>query len=144
MNILDLSQSPPPSVAIDTTAQRAAAVLRRSQSGAVIVLEKGKMVGVLSERDLVYRCVGKGLDPRRTKVSEIMTPDVATVGPDASREFAFELMTARHIRHLAVVDARNRPIGLLSLRTLAQAQVESAADQIRTLQAFAGADAPGG
>jgi CBS domain-containing protein len=144
MSILRLAQSPPPSVAAATTAQKAVKVLRRARCGALIVLDKGRMVGVLSERDLVHRVVGKGLDPRVVRVSEIMTTDVAKVGPDATWEAAFDLMTDRHIRHLAIVDARGRPVGLLSLRNLAEARIESAADQIRTLQSFAGADSAGG
>ena len=52
---------------------------RRSQSGAVLVLEKGRLVGILSERDLVLRVIGEGRDPRKTRVSEVMTTTVDNI-----------------------------------------------------------------
>lgn len=138
MKILELAQSPPPTVDADATAQKAARVFRKSRSGAVLVLSRGKLVGILSERDLVLRVVGKGLDPHRVKVSKIMTRPIEWVAPDATPEAAFDLMAVSHIRHLAIVDSKARPVGLLSMRRVAEARIESAADQLRTLEAMAG------
>jgi CBS domain-containing protein len=73
-----------------------------------------------------------------------MTREVVTATPDERIEEACEKMQRRHIRHLVVVDAKDRPVGLASLRTLAQAGLERAADQLRSLEAFVGADGPGG
>jgi len=138
MNVLELAQSPPPVVDAEATAQKAARVFRKSRSGAVLVLSRGNLAGILSERDVVLRVVGKGLDPHRVKVSQIMTRPVEWVGPEATPEAAFDLMTANHVRHLAVVDKKARPVGLLSLRRVAEARIESASDQLRTLEAMAG------
>ncbi len=143
MKILDIAQSPPPSVAADATAQQAARRFRKSRSGALVVLARGKLVGILSERDLVLRVVARGLDPHKVRVSTIMTKPVESTGPGATLEGAFDLMQACHVRHLAVVDAKDRPIGLLSLRRVAEARIESASDQLRTLESFVGADTAG-
>ena len=143
MRIIDLAQSPPPTVEADATAQKAARVFGKSQSGAAIVVSRGKVVGMLSERDLVRRVVGKGLDPHKVRVSKIMSKPVEWVGPDATPEAAFDLMAVNHIRHLAVLDSKERPVGLLSMRKVAEARIESASDQLRTLEAFAGAGTAG-
>ena len=143
MKILDIAQSPPPTVAADATAQKAARVLRKSRSGAALVLARGKLVGIVSERDLVHRVVGKGLDPHRVLVSKIMSRPVEWVGPDATLEAAFDLMQTCHVRHLAVAGPGDRPAGLLSLRRVAEARIESASDQLRTLESFVGADTAG-
>jgi CBS domain-containing protein len=143
MKVKELAQSPPPTVDADATAQKAARVFRRSRSGAALVLARGKLVGILSERDLVLRVVGKGLDPHRVKVAEIMSRPVEWVGPEATPEAAFDLMAANHVRHLAVVDGKARPIGLLSMRRVAEARIESASEQLRTLEAMAGVGTAG-
>src|SRR5690349_9431909 len=103
MKVLDLAQSPPPTVSVEATAQKAARVFRKSRSGAALVLARGKLVGILSERDLVLRVVARGLDPHRTRVGKVMSAPVEWVGPDATVEAAFDLMASNHIRHLAVV-----------------------------------------
>ena len=143
MKILDISQSPPPSVAADATAQQAARRFRKSRSGALVVVARGRLVGILSERDLVLRVVAKGLDPHKVRVSKIMSKPVEWVGPDATIEGAFDLMQSCHVRHLAVVDGKERPVGLLSLRRVAEARIESASEQLRTLESFVGADTAG-
>ena len=143
MKAFDIAQSPPPAVHAGATAQQAARVLRRSQSGAVLVLARGRMAGILSERDVVLRVVGKGLDPHRVRVAKIMSTPVEWVGPDATIEAAFDLMVANHVRHLAVLDAKERPIGLLSMRKVAEARIESATDQLRTLELLAGVGTAG-
>ena len=143
MNVLDLAQSPPPTIDVEATAQKAARVFRKSKSGAALVTSRGKLVGILSERDIVLRVVGKGLDPHRVKVGRVMSRPVEWVGPDATAEGAFDLMAANHVRHLAVVDAKSRPVGLLSLRRVAEARIESAAEQLRTLEAMAGVGTAG-
>ncbi len=143
MRILDIAQKPPPAVAAEATAQKAARVLRKSRSGALVVTAGGKIAGILSERDIVLRVVGKGLDPHRVRVSRIMSTPVERVAPDASLEDAFDLMKTSHVRHLVVVDAKSRPVRLLSLRKVAEARIESATDQLRSLESFVGAETAG-
>jgi CBS domain-containing protein len=138
MSILRFAQSPPPSVTASTMVFNAVRVLQRSRSGALAVLDDGKLVGVLSERDLVHRVIGKGRDPAKTRVGDVMTRDVERVGENATLDEAYDLMSARHIRHLVVTDRQGRPVGLLSHRAIAQAEIESATSRLGRLPTFVG------
>ncbi len=142
MTILRLAQSPPPPVAAATTVAKAIRIFRKSRSGALAVLDGGKLVGVVSERDLVHRVLGKGRDPTKTRIADVMSRDVERVGEDASVEQAYDLMSARHIRHLVVTDRTNRPVGLLSQRSVAQAQIDAAAGRLTRLHSFVGDEIP--
>ncbi len=143
MNVGRIAASPPPSVAADVSVQRAVRPFRNSRSGALLVLDRGRLAGVLAERDVVLRVVGRGLDPRVTKVADVMTKPVDSVRADTPVEYAFDLMSSRRIRHLAVVDDQDRPIGLLSIRAVARACLECAAEQLKTLEACVGAESAG-
>lgn len=143
MKILDLAQTPPPSVPADTTASKAVESLAQSRTGALAVTEDGRLTGVLSERDLVHRVVGAGNDPRRTLVRDVMTRDPVTATAETSVDDAFQLMIGRRVRHLVIVDAEGRPLGIVSLRVIAQERMANAADTIRILQDYTN-DALGG
>jgi CBS domain-containing protein len=136
-SILRHAESPAPSVAAGAGVRKAVEVLRRAQSGALVVLDRGKLVGVLSERDLVMRVLGEGRDPETTRVSEVMTAPVEEVTSDATLDGVLRVMGARHIRHVVVVDARRRPLGLLSMRNVARARIDQAFEELRTLEEFA-------
>jgi CBS domain-containing protein len=144
MSLTALAKKPPPSIAVGTSVQKSVAAFHKARCGALLVMDGARLVGILSERDLVHRVVGEGRDPRKTLVEEVMTSHVDTVPTDANAEEAFALMTERRIRHLAVVSPRGRPVGLLSLRDVAQARLASAAEQLSTLEQFVTADGPGG
>lgn len=104
-----------PSIAAETTIRAAAEVLDHFNVGAVVVLEGDRLVGVLSERDIIRRCIAQGADPVTSKVADAMTRDPQTVqGTDAVAE-AFARMTDGHFRHMPVMEG-DRCIGLLSVR----------------------------
>ena len=85
--------------------------------GALPVLQDGKLVGVVSERDYARKVILKDKSSKQTRVSEIMTREVVTVTSGERVEACMELMQRHHIRHLVVVDA-GVVIGMLSLRDL--------------------------
>jgi CBS domain-containing protein len=85
--------------------------------GAVLVAEHGRLVGICSERDINQRIVAKGLDPAIVPISEIMTADPATVGPDDTPTHALAMMRRIGCRHLPVM-AGERIVGMLSIRDL--------------------------
>ena len=134
MTLFELAQSPVPSIASDTIACKAVEALRRFRSGALVVTDGGKLAGLLTEWDLVHRVVGEGRDPRTTTVGDVMTRNPATANPETSMDAAFELMIARRVRHLVLIDDAGRPVGLVPLRVLAKAQMGRAADTIQILQ----------
>jgi CBS domain-containing protein len=111
------------------TAQVATATLRSSvadiarmmasvESGAVPVTDEGKVVGLVTDRDLVLRVMAEGL-PFDTPVSEVMTRDVETCGEDETVADAAARMGSRQIRRLVVVGERGDLTGILSLGDIA-------------------------
>jgi CBS domain-containing protein len=109
------------SVKPTSTIAEAARVMRDNNIGSVLVMDESeRLVGILTERDIVYKIVaeGKGLD---TSVEEVMTRDIITIREDATIAEAARLMIGMNVRHLPVVDARGRVVGVLSLRDLARA-----------------------
>jgi CBS domain-containing protein len=77
----------------------------------------GSLAGIVSERDCLRRCVLKGRDPRKTRVSAIMTREVVTATPGARISRCMNLMHRHHIRHLPIV-RRGRPLAIVSMQDL--------------------------
>lgn len=106
-----------PDHGIDT----AAAVMRGEAAGFLPVLDHGRLVGVVTDRDIVLRWLADGGgDPHEVTVGEIMTTDPVAVGPDEELEEAARKMADAEIRRLPVVDGE-RPVGVLSHGNLVQA-----------------------
>jgi CBS domain-containing protein len=108
------------SVKPDATVMEAARLMRENRVGSVLVMEAGRLLGIITERDLAYRVVAEGRGPE-TRVSEVMTRDVVTIRESATLAEAARLMLGLGIRHLPVVDEQGRVVGVLSLRDLAKA-----------------------
>jgi len=99
----------------DTKVSEAAALMQEGQVGAVLVVEAGRLVGIFTERDAVYRVMAAGRDPRGTLLREVMTPDPLTVAPEETFGYALLLMHEKGFRHAPVV-VDGRPIGVVSAR----------------------------
>lgn len=105
------------SVRPDETVFEAITVLAEKGVGALMVMEHGKLVGIVSERDYTRKIALKGKNSRETQVREIMTRDVLVVSPTASTRDCMALMSSKNIRHLPVVEG-GTVIGMLSVRDL--------------------------
>jgi CBS domain-containing protein len=86
--------------------------------GALVVLEKGGIAGIFTERDVLKRVVDRGRQPELTQVCEVMTQDVLTVAPEMPLTDAMALMTMQRVRHLPVVDDGGNLAGLVSIGDL--------------------------
>ncbi len=106
--------------------------LAEQNIGAVVVVDANKLVGVLSERDVVSRCMVPGRDAAATEVSQIMTPDPRTILPTGSLAEAQALMLDGGFRHLPVVDRAGEPLGMLSLRDI-PSEYLAMADRVREI-----------
>ena len=97
-------------------ALQAARKMAEAQVGTLVVVDElGRPLGIVTDRDLMVRCIAEERDPRRTSVGDVMSGPVAWVHEDTSLEDALEEMARLRVRRFAVVDARERLVGLLAL-----------------------------
>lgn len=101
----------------DDTVFDALKVLAEKEAGALMVMDKGKLVGVLSERDYTRKVALHGRNSKDTRVAEIMTREVLVVSPTTRTRDCMALMTQKKIRHLPVVDG-STVIGMISMRDI--------------------------
>lgn len=99
----------------DETVAHAAWSMARNGVGAVLVVEGERLMGILSERDVVERVVAEGRDPTATKVAEVATSDLVTVDVGTHVRECAELLRAKGVRHLPVL-RDGKPAGILSSR----------------------------
>ena len=99
----------------DTTVSDAASLMRDKHIGAVIVVENGKLAGIFTERDALFRVIAQGLDPGTTDIGSVMTPNPQTIHPDRPVGHALHMMFEGGFRHVPVVED-GRPIGMVSSR----------------------------
>ena len=92
-------------------------LLAQYEVGALMVMDAGKLVGVVSERDYTRKIALQGRNSKETKVSEIMTAQVLTVTPNTGTRACMALMSEKKIRHLPVVDGAT-VVGMISIRDI--------------------------
>jgi CBS domain-containing protein len=125
-----------------TTVYDAIRLMGEKQIGALIVVEDGDVVGILSERDYSRKVVLQGRTSRDTTVGEILTPAVTVRRRDGISK-CMQLMTSNRIRHLPVVTEDNRPIGIISMGDLVNWVMRSQEHTILQLQGYISGEYPG-
>lgn len=108
----------------------------RQQTGSLLIMDGDRLAGIFTERDLL-RCAAEGVDLKSTTLAEAMTTDVVTIPPDTPIREAAEIMFQKWFRHLPVVSADGKVVGILSLRDLLTLVAESM-EEPETLQALTG------
>jgi CBS domain-containing protein len=110
-------------VSTDTQVHEAVALLADRKIGAMPVVRGGSLVGIMSERDIIYRLRSDGASALDWKVERIMTSPAITVTLDTEIMTALSLMTRRRIRHLPVVEGE-RLVGLVSIGDLVKFRMD--------------------
>ena len=103
--------------------------------GSVLVMVEGRMVGILTERDILTRVVAQSRDPRSTRVSEVMTRQVLTCRPTTRLNEARKVMRDERIRHLPVVDG-DAVVGMVSIGDLNNAEHDILVETIQTMEMY--------
>ena len=102
-------------VASKTSVEAAARLMKKKNIGALMVVDDGKLVGIFTERDALFRVLAENRDPRTTRVATVMTPDPRSVHPDKPFGSALSMMYEGGFRHVPVVE-NGRPLGMVSAR----------------------------
>jgi CBS domain-containing protein len=118
------------------TISEAAAKMWQQQTGSLLVMESEKLIGILTERDLL-RCTAEGIDAKSTSIAEVMTAEPVTISSDTALKDAAEIMFQKWFRHLPVVSPDGNVVGVISLRDLLTVVAEGL-DEPETLQTLTG------
>jgi len=109
----------------ERTIREAAIMMDRMNVGCLLVTKEDKIVGILTERDLVRRVLATGIDHTSIKVKEIMSYPVIAIEPDSSLIEAVRLMASYGFRRLPVIEKGGKLIGIVTINELAEALVET-------------------
>ncbi len=123
------------SVAPADSVLRAIEIMATRHVGALLVMDQGRLAGIISERDYARKVVLKNRSSHDTPVSEIMTSPAVTVAPTDTVRHCMEVMTQRRFRHLPVVDS-GQVVGMLSIGDLVKAVIEDQTEQIEQLERY--------
>lgn len=123
------------SVAPDDTVLHALGLMAEKEIGAVLVIDQGSIVGILSERDYARKVVLLGRSSRNLPIREVMTDDVHTVEPEHTIDDCLALMTRRRVRHLPVIE-QAQVIGIVSIGDLVHARIDEQGQVIEQLQHY--------
>ena len=118
MGMIRLGERPPLTVAQDDTVAQAARAMTERRVGAATVLEGTRVVGVVTERDVLQKIVAAGGDSENIRVRDIMSSPARTIGVNTTVAMAAAIMRKHHIRHLVVLDEQGMLVGMLALRYL--------------------------
>lgn len=110
-------------------------VMCEGNTGAVLVTEDEKIVGIFTERDYAREGEVKGRLAKDTKVSDVMTSQMVLIKPETTLEESAELMRRYHVRHLPIIE-NDRVVGIVSIRRLAEALLEEEQGTIGKLESY--------
>jgi len=122
-------------VGINATVLDALKSMAESEAGSVLVSDRGKIVGIFTERDYARNVEIKGLKASETKVSDLMTKNMVVIDPTESIQTALNLMQKFHIRHLPIIE-NGVVLGVVSLRRLTEALLAEHKETIVSLENY--------
>jgi CBS domain-containing protein len=119
MKVKEIMTSPFEKINYDSSICEASELMRSSDVGILPVEKNGKIVGIVTDRDLIVRAIAQHLDPEDTPVSKVMTSDVTFCYDDEEIEDAEKKLEEKQIHRLLVINSDEKPVGILSLSDLA-------------------------
>ena len=106
----------------DTTLEELAMMMKTENTGAIPVIDEDELIGIVTDRDIVVRCVADGGDPGEITAEDILSEETETIDPDSEVDEALELMSRKQIRRLPVVNTGGELVGMVSIGDLAVKQ----------------------
>jgi signal-transduction protein with cAMP-binding, CBS, and nucleotidyltransferase domain len=124
--IKDIMTASPITLTADRPVTDAATAMKENGIGDVIVMTDGKMCGLVTDRDIVVRVIAQGREPQTTKLGDVCSRDIESVGPDDDVDRVIDLVRKRSIRRVPVVDS-GKPVGIVSIGDLAMERDQKSA-----------------
>lgn len=144
MGLIRLGNKPPLTVSPGDTVYQAARALTERNVSAATVLDGTKLIGIVTERDVLQKIIAADRDPKTITVREIMSSPVMSIGLNTSVTTAAALMRENHIRHLVVVDEHEKVVGILALRYVLYDILDDMERNVGDLIGYIMTDGPGG
>ncbi len=125
MKVSDVMTREPETLPPTATCGEAATLMKQEDCGSIPIVDDGRLIGIVTDRDIVIRAVAAGKDPKTTPVSAVMSADPITMSPDGETEDASRIMAERQIRRIPVV-RDGRLEGIVVIGQLARREDEGA------------------
>ncbi len=122
MNVSEIMTTNVATAEPDTTLEEVATMMKDENVGAIPVVDDEELLGIITDRDIVVRCIAEGKDPSEVEVEEILSEELETISPDDDVRRAAEIMQRKQIRRLPVCDADGKLVGMLSIGDIAVKQ----------------------
>ncbi len=120
----------------------AIALMSEKDVGALVVMCRGTMCGIISERDYRNKIILKGRKSKETPVRDIMTRDVKCVTEDYTMQDCMAIMSDKRIRHLPVIDEKNNLKGVISIGDIVKAIIDEQKSEIQNLRNYISSSYP--
>jgi CBS domain-containing protein len=133
LRIRDVMVRDPVTIDSDMTVEETARAMARSKRGCLLVMSKGKITGIVTERDLVRKALSDGAQMLTERVATIMSSPLVVVNPDVTVEEAAKVMADNQVRRLPVVD-KTEMVGIITVTDLAKALAKQLQSQARPKQ----------
>jgi CBS domain-containing protein len=122
---------------MDSTVTEAMRAMQRGHTGCIVVTDdgtdQGKVAGIFTERDVLFRIVDRGRNPAQLPLADVMTPNPETLSVRSAVAYALNKMSVGGFRHIPVVDDENRPAFVVSVRDVVEYLVEAFPREILNL-----------
>jgi CBS domain-containing protein len=128
-HIREVMTSNPSTIEADGFVVEVAKIMKAEDAGVVPVTENGRLIGMVTDRDIAIRVVAEGKDPQSTSIREVASTDLVTIDPEQDLDEALHLMAQHKVRRLPVVEEDGRLVGVI-----AQADVAREGDDTKTGQ----------
>ena len=129
-SITDLMTANPCAIEADKPVAYAAKMMQQERVGLAPIVDGGRLVGTLTDRDIVTRVVAQGKDPQSVTVREVASTDPVTIDPQQDLDEALQLMASNQVRRLPVVEEDGRLVGIVAQADIAREAKEKQTGQL--------------